>query len=258
MATGVGGLQSSRILLFLRLVPLLGVAGLGVLAFVIDLFGLLEHSDWLARKLPSLIFAAIGVIALYLAIERFSGPGEIAELKQLIGTGEGFRRIPAAEVSRIAARMMPDVETLRTLGTARQDFLDVDESARLYLTETERRVHRKSPFRYYRITSERLRDAFIRHLVCLLGAADSRHDIQVQLIPNIETTVTYQIFDNAHVLVILDTPYVPDGRRNYAIALMSSDAEIVKAFIAHFDNAWSRRTAITDPQDLGRKVTRIV
>ena len=257
MTPEIRSARDHRLLLLVRQLPLLGTAFLGVFAFVVDLFGLLDRVDWLARKLPSLTFAAVGAIALYLAIERFSIRKETTELKQLIGIGEGFRKVPAAEISKIAARMLPDVGVLRTLGTARQDFLDVDESAQLYLHETERRVRRSPPFQYYRITSERLRGAFLDHLTLLLSASDARHDIQVQLIPNFETTVTYQVFDNDHVLIILATPQAPDGRRDYAVALMSSDKEIVDGFIAHFDAAWSHHPSITDPQELRKRVIRI-
>jgi hypothetical protein len=257
-----------------RQLSLLIIGLLGILVPIADFTGVLDSIDLFEGGLPSLTLFTVGAIAFYLSFERSSISGDVSELKQLLGRdvselkqlinavghgGEGFRKVPVAEISNVAARMMRDVSTLRTLGTARQDLLDTDESAKLYLRETENRVaHGRPPFHYYRITSDQLRDLFIGHMVVMLSTKpDARHDIRIQLIPDIESTVTYQIFDDTHVLILLDTPHSPE-RKDYAVALTSSDPEIVNGFISHFDHAWAtHKTYISDPRIFKRSVNRI-
>ena len=244
----------------IRQLPLLTIGILSAFVPIVDLTGLLDNLPWLQDRLPALTLLTVGAIAFYLAFERATVWGEVTELKQLISavgtSGEGFRKVPPSEISKIAAQMMKDVSIVRTLGTVVQDLLDIDQSAQQYLRETERRVSRTSPpLRYYRITSNRLRETFVRHLDHLLSA-DAKHEIQLEVISRIETTITYQIFDTAHVLVILENPHVP-GRRDYAVAMMSSDQEIVAGFIAHFDATWSQQTPIDNAQEFSERITRI-
>ncbi|HZB31987.1 MAG TPA: hypothetical protein VE465_17655 [Streptosporangiaceae bacterium] len=260
MELGDQSIRQERLMRLIRQLPLLTIGILSAFVPIVDLTGLLDNIPWLQDRLPALTLLTVGAIAFYLAFERATVWEEVTEIKQLISavstSGEGFRKVPPSEISKIAAQMMKDVGIVRTLGTVVQDLLDIDPSAKLYLRETERRVSRNSPpLRYYRITSDRLRETFLNHLDNLLSA-DARHEIQLEVSSDIETTITYQIFDSAHVLVILENPHVP-GRRDYAVAMMSSDQEIVDGFIAHFDAAWSQKTPIDDPQELRNKITQI-
>jgi hypothetical protein len=253
-------IRHERWMRLIRQLPLLTIGILSAFVPIADVAGLLDNVPWLEDRLPALTLLTAGAIAFYLAFERSTVWGEVAELKQLISvvgaSGEGFRKVPASDISKIAAQMMKDVSILRTLGAVVQEMLDIDESAQLYLRETERRAGRASPpLRYYRITSDRLRETFLSHLDHLLSA-DSRHEIQLEVVSHLEATITYQIFDSAHVLVILENPHVP-GRRDYAVALISSDREIVDGFIAHFDATWSRQTPIENAQELRGRITRI-
>jgi hypothetical protein len=229
----------------------------------VDLFG--ERSN---RELARLISVVIRRLAIPISpmVQDSEIPqamsvtaSELSNLISVMGRGdEVFRKVPVSSISFIAARMVQEVNTLRILGTAGQDLQDADNSVRRYLGETENRVrHGRPPFHYYRITSNRLRELFIGHLLLMLeSGSKAHHDIQVQIIPNIEAAVTYQIFDDTDVLVLLGIPY-PPGRRDYRVALMSSNRDIVMAFTEHFDYAWSQGEPVRDPQTFSRNIRRI-
>lgn len=162
----------------------------------------------------------------------------------------GVRFLDKNDISTIGSEEIARATVIRALGTARQDVLLSNVAARSYVQATEKRLRQREPLIYRRITSQYLRRTFAEHLIALLElAGDSKSSVEVALIPNIESTVSYQVIDETSVLVVIDSPTIP-GIRDYSFAFISSEIAIVKAFIAHFDHAWSKLETIRDKETL--------
>ena len=69
----------------------------------------------------------------------------------------------------------------------------------------------------------------------------NNHDFKIAFIDSIETTISYQIFDENEVLVIIDTPLIENIRDN-ALSLLSTNLDIVRSFVLHFETAWETLT----------------
>ncbi len=204
--------------------------------------------DWLLFLGLSLVIATVAVLVVKIDDIKRSLPTLIE------AANGGVRFISRDEGSMLGAERVLQSSVIRVLGTARQDTIDVNESARHYLNATEKRVRqRRRPLYYRRITSDVLRPPLVKHLVKLLadGEQSQLSRVQVALIPCIESAISYQVFDETSVLVIVDSPTVP-GVRDNSFSFISSDPNIVRAFSNHFDHAWTQ----LNPLDNGDLVMR--
>ena len=212
-------------------------AGLGVI-----------FATWLSRQhngvAPSwLLFAVLCVIVALIAllVTKMNEVKRVLDRVAFKGLSK-VRTITASEISKIAADLVADSRTIRVIGTARQDIVATDEVAMNYLRATERRVKAQPKLYYRRITSTDLQPRFHAHLEGLLKTNGSGpgHDIQIALVGDLECSISYQIFDDTHAMIIVDAPTVP-GVRDNILAFLIEEGSMVAALIAHFDNAWIRR-----------------
>jgi hypothetical protein len=167
----------------------------------------------------------------------------------------GVRFVDKDDISALGADQVMHASVVRVLGTARQDMLASNSAAQSYVRATERRLRRRQPFVYRRITSDRLRPALMDHFTSLLDAseASSSSSVEIAVMPNIECAVFYQVFDDHAVLVMVDNPTVPHAS-DYSFAFISAEPAFVNAFVAHFDRAWRRLAPIRNKSDLERMV----
>lgn len=159
------------------------------------------------------------------------------------------RTIAASEISQLAAELVATAHTIRVVGTARQDIISTDETARKYLEATERRLKTDRRLYYRRITSSDLRPSFASHLgrVLTLARKSDIHDVQVAIAESLDYAISYQIFDDTTALLIVDAPTVP-GVRDNVLAFLIKEGSMVAALIAHFDNAWLKRNSVVSIQ----------
>jgi hypothetical protein len=206
-----------------------------------------------------LLFAVLCVIVALIALLVT----KMNEVKQAIDRASpkglsNVRVISVPEVSTIAANLMPSAKVIRIIGTARQDVVATDKVAMSYLRATERRVKMRPKLYYRRITSTKLQPAFRSHLERILtAAATSGHDIQIALIGDFECSISYQIFDESHALLVVDSPTIP-GVRDNNLAFLIEERSMVAALISHFDNAWVQRIPFKSVEDLRAANSRTV
>jgi hypothetical protein len=212
-------------------------AGLGVII-----------AAWLSSErngvAPSwLLFVVLCVIVALIAllVAKMNEVKRVLDNVAPVGLSK-VRTITASEISEIAADLVTHSRTIRVIGTARQDIVATDEVAMNYLRATERRVKGQAKLYYRRITSTSLQPTFRAHLEAILKANDGSpdHDIQIALVSDLECSISYQIFDDTHAMIIVDAPTVP-GIRDNVLAFLIEEGSMVAALIAHFDNAWMRR-----------------
>ena len=143
--------------------------------------------------------------------------------------------------SKYAAERVRSAKVVRVVGTARQDVLADVSAASEYLRATEERVVSGQPFSYLRITSSRLSASFRSHLLTLLQAAKGRKGVRVEvaLEERMDASVSYMIFDDTDLLLIVDNTVYGSVRDN-RLMIWSRDVDLVKAFSDHFDHAWGR------------------
>lgn len=162
----------------------------------------------------------------------------------------GFKVITPDEGSKFAAQLMEDVTITRIIGTARQDSIDKQkhEVASKYWTSCEKRFSKNKHVIYKRITSTQLTPAFKNHLSkCFTEAEKNNHNIGVALIDNIDLVLSYQVFDDKGILLIVDNVRV-EGLKDNALMFWSTNPITIRTFTKHFDNAWSKLTPISNNQ----------
>jgi hypothetical protein len=146
------------------------------------------------------------------------------------------------EGSRFASECVKKAETIRVVGTARQDVINGENIANSYLKATEERFNSELPLIYRRITSSQITTPFKQHLSKLFEISKrqgTKNKFEVALAPNLDIAVSYMIFDEASVLIVVDNIHIANVIDNKAM-LWSSDVEVVKAFMNHFDQAWDK------------------
>jgi hypothetical protein len=131
---------------------------------------------------------------------------------------------------------------IRVVGTARQDVASSTgtPAASAYLKATESRFASGQPLSYLRITSPQITPYFKEHLTKLFSYSRSNKAIkfEVALTSGLDVAVSYMVFDDDGVLLIVDNEVIGQ-RQDNQLMLWSAEPEVVKAFKSHFDHAWS-------------------
>jgi len=145
------------------------------------------------------------------------------------------------EGSKYAADRVKASNLIRVIGTARQDVLDEVSEASDYLRATEERASSEKAFSYLRITSPVLSTSFRHHLLKLFQVFKTKQGgrIEIALESRMDTSVSYMIFDDEELLLIVDNTVFGSVRDN-RVMIWSRDRDVVKAFSNHFDHAWNR------------------
>lgn len=158
--------------------------------------------------------------------------GRISEVTVITTVNDG---------SKYAAERVGSANLVRIVGTARQDVLAEVSAASDYLRATEKRVASGPPFSYLRITSSSLSLSFRHHLLTLLQASKGKTGVRVEigLEERMDASVSYMIFDDHELLLIVDNTVFGSVRDN-RLMTWSRDVDLVKAFSDHFDHAWNR------------------
>ena len=143
--------------------------------------------------------------------------------------------------STYAAHRLRESSLVRMIGTARQDVLGTQQAASDYLRAAEESLANRSPFTYLRITSSELSAPFRQHLTSLfqVSKANSGARIEIALHERLDTSISYTLFDNEELLLVVDNTVFGSVRDN-RLMVMFRDPAVVTAFAEHFDHAWAK------------------
>lgn len=158
----------------------------------------------------------------------------------------GFIPIEETIISSFATSLVTKSSIVRTLGTARQDVLEVsyEKGARAYLkafeTRTSGRAREDGKFTYLRILPKKPNHKMMIHLnQCKENANRSGNEFDFKVIDESKACISYTIFDDTDLLLILDNEK-HSGSSDNVLCLWTRDKKVISPFIKHFDDAWKK------------------
>ena len=159
--------------------------------------------------------------------------------------GDGFIRIYRDSISEFATTLVNRSKYVRVVGTARQDVVASTslKGARDYLNALEKKLgadcsDQANAFTYLRVVPRPPSDKMLQHIAnCTSAATDKCHRFEAKTNLHFPFYVSFQIFDNTDLLIILDNKGY-DRKHDNALCLWSRNKEIIEIFIKRFDDAW--------------------
>ena len=158
----------------------------------------------------------------------------------------GFVIIEKEAISSFAASLVKDSKIIRVIGTARQEAISYNTSdknnAINYLKALENRLahdSEKHPFTYLRVIPQNPQVALQNHIAkCKSLTLNTAHHFEcIELEPkNFEFIISYQIFDDKHLLLIVDNKVLGQYNDN-TLCLWTKNKKIIDVFCERFDNA---------------------
>jgi hypothetical protein len=191
-----------------------------------------------------LLFGIIAILLTTIILLRIETVDEYRnEVTKILG--DGFIRIYKDSISEFAITLVNRSKYVRVVGTARQDVLKNRsmKGAQDYLRSLEKRLERPSSdtsnaFTYLRVVPRPPNQELEEHLEkCQVLAGSKGHKFEYKTILHFHFYISFQIFDNTDLLVILDNKGY-DKKHDNALCLWSRNKEIIDVFINRFDNAW--------------------
>ncbi|GHT51820.1 hypothetical protein AGMMS49982_10310 [Bacteroidia bacterium] len=237
--------DKNRLIKFLGtglLVTLLGIV-LGFLLNKIFEKGLDNISVEVAVYL-ALFFCVAAVILTTIILYRTETVEEYRyEVTKILG--DGFIRIYQDSISEFATTLVTRSKYVRVVGTARQDMVASTSlrSAKDYLLALESKLKNDcsdmaNAFTYLRVVPRTPTAALNQHIAnCNSAVVGKCHKFEVKTNLQFPFYVSFQIFDDTDLLVILDNK-LPNNKHDNALCLWTRNKEIIEKFIKRFDNAW--------------------
>lgn len=158
----------------------------------------------------------------------------------------GFIIIENESISSFAASLVKDSKIVRVIGTARQEAISNNISdkkhALNYLKALEKRLEHdseKHPFTYLRVIPKNPHEPLLKHIEqCSNLAQNTGHHFEcIEIEPqNFEFFISYQIFDDRHLLLIVDNKVLGQYNDN-SLCLWTKNRKIIDVFCERFDNA---------------------
>lgn len=159
--------------------------------------------------------------------------------------GDGFIRIYQDSISEFATTLVNRSKYIRVVGTARQDVVGRTslKGAKEYLRALENKLSsacsdQANAFTYLRVVPRPPSEDMKKHIAACISAADGKcHKFEAKTDLNFPFYVSFQVFDNTDLLIILDNKGY-DKKYDNALCLWSRNKEIIEIFIKRFDDAW--------------------
>lgn len=158
----------------------------------------------------------------------------------------GFIIIENEAISSFATSLVKDSKIVRVIGTARQEAILNNSSDKVYamnyLKALEKRLEHNSekhPFTYLRVIPQSPYEPLEKHIEkCKVLAQNTGHCFKCLEIDrkNFEFIISYQIFDDKHLLLIVDNKILGQYNDNN-LCLWTKNKKIINAFSDRFDNA---------------------
>lgn len=160
---------------------------------------------------------------------------------------DSFVTIDKEQISSFATSMVKKASFIRVLGTARQDVVDsVHNDATTYLSALEKRMSSKPSdeskiFKYFRVVPTTAKSSLSQHIkICNENAQKTGNIFSICEIPSFDFYISYQIFDNNDLLLIVDNKS-HDKKQDNALCLWTRNKKIIDVFIKRFDDAWKSK-----------------
>ena len=208
--------------------------------------------QWSIEKIPIkpinivLLSAVIVIVLSVLILRRIETIEEYRNeiMKDLV---DGFIKIDKNTISDFATSLVKKSSFVRVVGTARQDVLTIKtkKAAKEYLLSLEEKLNTECPtdsdgFSYYRVVPKTIKPLLEQHIkVCAGNAAKTCNKFGYKEIDNFNFYISYQIFDDTDLLIIIDNRE-HDGESDNALCLWSRNKQIINVFINRFDDAWKQ------------------
>lgn len=160
-------------------------------------------------------------------------------------------RINNDVISDFATSLVKRSKYIRVVGMAKQDILDDEDrrsAAKRYLLKLEdmlsKNYQSEVGFQYYRVIPKTCNEALTNHIEkCRENCrVHKKNKFQVLTANNdFDFYISYQIFDQSDLLIIVDNPTVKDPNKDdNALCYWTRDPETIKIFTMRFDSAWNR------------------
>lgn len=163
------------------------------------------------------------------------------QVKLFTDTFYGFRAVDD-DISEFAMKKLKKCCITRIVGTARHDAIEKNNinSAINYLRCIEDKLNDDKHFVCRRITSSNVSECLKNHLLNCTRIVQSNNNVfDVAYTDNFDFNISYQIFDNYGLLLIVDNFINGDYVEN-ALGLWTENQEMVRAFINRFDYGWNQ------------------
>ncbi len=233
-------------------------------------------SKIVANTIVSAIIGAIIGLVISLLVENFTGFMEfipnwailvvaiflfscMAFLYYRIENHAEFREEEMEHMSNPLIKINPDVISdfalslvkkssyIRVVGSAKQDVLE-DEfklaASIRYLTNLEKMLTKDRNFQYYRVIPKKCNEQLKNHINKCISNSQINKKSTFQYIESdtpFDFYVSYQIFDQSDILIIVDNPTAKDPNKDdNVLCFWTRDEETIKAFSKRFDSAWDR------------------
>jgi hypothetical protein len=191
-----------------------------------------------------LVFSLLSVLLIAIILFRMETVDEYRyDVTKLLG--DGFVRIYKDSISDFAISLVSRSKYVRVVGTARQEVVGSKtvKNASGYLSALEKKLAKKSAnsldvFTYLRVVPVAPNKNMVRHIdICNDLALKNGHKFEAIVNLNFPFYISYQVFDDTDILIILDNKGC-DKKRDNALCLWSRNKEIIDIFIRRFDDAW--------------------
>lgn len=164
------------------------------------------------------------------------------QIKLFTDTFYGFRAVDE-DISEFAIRKLKRCSMTRIVGTARDESLGKNGTATAleYLKCIEEKLQEKKYFVCRRVTSSHVVSKEYReHLKnCLEITSKNKNIFEIIYIEDFDFNISYQIFDDNGLLVIVDNLVNNDYMEN-SLGLWTENKDIIQSFINRFDYGWDK------------------
>ena len=150
-------------------------------------------------------------------------------------------------ISSFATSLVKDSIIIRVIGTARQEAIVNNTSDKVnalaYLKSIEKRLdhdHEKHPFTYLRVVPQNIEEPLQKHIdECnnISNRTGNRFELIKLNSKDFDFFVSYQLFDDKHLLLIIDNKVLGQYNDN-SLCLWTKNKKIIDVFCKHFDNAF--------------------
>lgn len=207
-------------------------------------------TDYTIKNIPInpiylvLVFSLVAVLLTVIILYRVETVEEYRfEVTKLLG--DGFIRIYKESISEFAITLVSRSKYIRVVGTARQDVVAGKsmKGAQNYLQSLEDKLAKPCPdsanaFTYLRVVPKAPSDEMKAHIdMCTDLASKNGHNFDAKINLHFPFYISFQIFDNTDLLVILDNKDY-NKKHDNALCLWSRNKEIIEVFMKRFDDGW--------------------
>lgn len=214
---------------------------------------LVDNITFVVTNLPSWVilvvafFVFCSMAMIFLRIDNY----EEYQTEVMKNMSNPLIRINNDVISDFATSLVKKSKYIRVVGVAKQDILDDEDrkaASKRYLSKLEdmlsKNYESEMGFQYYRVIPKSCNEILKNHIEkCRENCrTHKKNKFQVLTANNdFDFYISYQIFDQSDLLIIVDNPTVKDPNKDdNALCYWTRDPDTIKIFTKRFDSAWDR------------------